>query len=310
MKLINQTIRILKKSSIYMKIIILLIVLYVIYKFAFNKKHLKEGFTQQESFITKHDDQIFDEFYVNIYDKLMYEPIKNKYELGEIVLASNMQPSISRVLDIGSGTGNYLRVLHHNKVDVIGLEKSPNLVEKSLSKYPDIDVMQGDYLDSMLFSADQFTHINCLDKTIYDIKNKSEFFYNCFKWLMPGGYLSLHLVNKDKFNPILRSANPLLMVSPQKYAKNRITTSIIKFNDFHYKGDFKYKNGDKVAYFEETFKDDNTNKVRKNIRTMYVDSQKHILSLAKQAGFILKDTIDLINCQHEYEYVYILYKPE
>ena len=71
--------------------------------------------------------------------------------------------------------------------------------------------------------------------TIYYIKDKKALFKNCFNWLMPGGYLSLHLVNRDKFNPILRSANPLMMVSPQKYAKTRITESIIQFNDFHYK---------------------------------------------------------------------------
>ena len=127
---------------------------------------------------------------------------------------------------------------------------------------------------------------------------------------MPGGYLSLHLVNRDKFNPILRSANPLMMVSPQKYAKTRITESIIQFNDFHYKRDFKYNKDSNISYFEETMKDENSNKVRKNNHILYMEPQKEILAQAKNAGFILKEVVDLVICQHEYEYIYILYKPE
>ena len=50
--------------------------------------------------------------------------------------------------------------------------------------------------------------------------------------MKPGGYLVVHLVNRDMFDPIRPASNPLFMVSPQKYAKNRIVTSTIKFKDF------------------------------------------------------------------------------
>ena len=39
------------------------------------------------------------------------------------------------------------------------------------------------------------------------------------------------------------------------------------------------------------------------------ETQKHILSLARQAGFILKGKIDMVGCQYEYQYIYILSKP-
>lgn len=293
-----------------MKIILACILLYFVFHVANKYKPQVEGFIQKEKFLLKRGNAVFDDFYVSIYDTLTYEPVKNKYELGEIVTTTEMQPTISRVLDIGSGTGNHLRVLNHNKVNVTGLELSESMVKKSKEKYPDIDVVQGDALDGMIFPGNSFTHITCLSQTIYYIKNKQQFFENCYNWLMPGGYLSLHLVNKDKFNPILRSANPLMMISPQKYAKERITTSLIKFNDFQYKGDFKYNKGDKEAVFEETIKDDTNGNVRKNQHTLYMDSQKKILAMAKNCGFILKKRIDLVNCQHEYEYVYVMYKPE
>ena len=310
MNILYKPYRFLKKSTPLMKIVIACMLLYGV-TYIINKHTPKiEGFIQKEKFVLKEGDEVFDNFYVDIYDQLTYEPVKNKYELGEIVIKTAMEPTRARVLDIGSGTGNHLRVLDHNKVDVTGLELSPSMVSKSKDKHPEIKVLNGDAMDSMIFPGNSFTHIQCLSMTLYYIKNKAQLFENCFKWLMPGGYLSIHLVNKDKFNPILRSANPLFMISPQKHAKNRITESIIQFNDFHYKRDFKYKKGSNVAYFEETIKDENTNKVRKNNHILYMESQKEILAQAKNAGFILKENIDMVNCQHEYEYIYILYKPE
>ena len=68
-----------------------------------------------------------------------------------------------------------------------------------------------------------------------------QFFQNCINWLRPGGYLVLHLVNRDKFDPILNTADPLQFVSAQKYAKKRITKSLIKFKDFNYKALFNLK---------------------------------------------------------------------
>lgn len=310
MKLITNTYKFIKKSNIYVKIIIVCILLYFIFDIANKHKPHMEGFTQKEKFIMKEGNAVFDDFYVDVYDELTYEPVKNKYELGEIVTATQMRPKVSNVLDIGSGTGNHMRVLKHNEIPVTGLEISPSMVKKLKEKYPHIEVVQGNALDSMIFPENNFTHINCLSMTIYYIKNKRLFFENCFQWLMPGGYLSLHLVNKDMFNPILRKANPLMMISPQKYAKERITTSLIQFEDFHYKRDFKYNKNDIISYFEETFKDNNSNKVRKNNHILYMETQKQILALAKEIGFIMKDSIDLVKCEHEYEYIYILYKPE
>ena len=56
---------------------------------------------------------------------------------------------------------------------------------------------------------------------------------------MPGGYLIVHLVDRESFDPILPPGNPLYVVSPQKYAKERITKTKVHFNDFIY-SDMKY----------------------------------------------------------------------
>ena len=127
---------------------------------------------------------------------------------------------------------------------------------------------------------------------------------------MPGGTLVLSLVNRDKFDPILNTADPLLWVSAQKFAKKRITNSIVKFKDFEYKGNFDLDKPNNMATFTETMKDDKTSHIRQNIHKLFMPTQKKILALAKQLGFILKGKADLVNVQYEYQYLYFLYKPE
>ena len=117
--------------------------------------------------------------------------------------------------------------------------------------------------------------------TIYSIEDKLKFFKNCYDWLQPGGRLVIHLVNRDKFDPILNSANPLTSVNAQKYAKERLTKSIVKFKDFLYKAAYVSDNENDKAYFMKTFKDDATKNTRKNEHVLYMDSQKDILTKAK-----------------------------
>jgi hypothetical protein len=81
-------------------------------------------------------------------------------------------------------------------------------------------------------------------------------------WLMPGGYLIVHLVDRETFDPILPPGNPLYIVSPQKYAKERITKTKVNFNQFVYNADFKLNEGSNIAIFDEKFKF-NDGKVRK-----------------------------------------------
>ena len=65
----------------------------------------------------------------------------------------------------------------------------------------------------------------------------------------------------------------------------------------------------KVGKFEETFTDDGTNHVRKNEHTLYMESQKDILSKAKKVGFILEGHSNMVKCRYEYQYLYFLRKP-
>ena len=41
-----------------------------------------------------------------------------------------------------------------------------------------------------------------------------------------------------------------------------------------------------------------------------MEDQKTILGMAKKVGFLLQGRIDMVNCAYEYQYIYILQKPD
>ena len=68
----------------------------------------KEGFmTAPDKFLFKTGDDVYDDFYANIYDYLVFNNIKNSYEIGEIVNSTNPSET-SVILDVGCGTGHHV----------------------------------------------------------------------------------------------------------------------------------------------------------------------------------------------------------
>ena len=121
----------------------------------------------------------------------------------------------------------------------------------SKKKYKDCKFKQGNALDSMIYPRNSFSTVTCFYFTIYYMEDKQKFINNVYDWLMPGGYFVLHLVNRDKFDPILNTADPLHIVSAQKYAKKRITNSLVKFKDFQYKANFELDKKNNLAEFKK-----------------------------------------------------------
>jgi len=297
------------KSSLWCKVLILmslLLILVLVFKGVNNPK--KEGFIQNDQFLIKTGSDIYDNFYSDIYDYLVFNTIKNDYEIG-FIINSAKPSSESKILDVGCGTGHHVASLGAKGLDVLGIDISSSMIEKAKANYPDYKFEIANALDGSIFQPDSFTHILCLYFTIYYFKDKTVFFQNCFKWLMPGGYLVVHLVDRERFDPILPPGNPLLYVSPQRYAKERITSTKVKFTDFSYSADFQLDNSNNKALFIEKFKNDSDGKVRKNEHVLYMSDIQQIVDEAQACGFIVEAKADLLQCQYEYQYLYVFVKP-
>lgn len=297
------------KCSSWCKILIfagLLLLVVLIFKGV--KSGRMEGFEQNDKFLVKSGSDIYDDFYADIYDYLVFNTLKDEYEVGFIINSASAS-SKSKILDIGCGTGHHVASLGSKGLDVIGIDSSVSMIKKAKENFPDYKFEVADATNGSTFQPESFTHILCMYFTIYYIKDKSQFFNNCYNWLMPGGCLIVHLVDRDKFDPILPPGNPLLYVSPQRYAKERITTTRVKFTDFSYSADFKLDNDNDKAVFLEKFKNDADGKVRKNEHVMYMPDTQQIVDEAQSCGFILESKADLLQCQYEYQYLYMFVKP-
>lgn len=299
-----------KKLSIWVKLIILFIILLIVIQISkdIKKKLNVESFsTQKEGFIVKRGNDIYDRFYSEIYDDLVYAPQKNSYEIEQLMELTNIN-SNSYVLDVGSGTGHHVHMLTSKNINCVGLDKSNAMVKKAQKNYESCEFKHGDVNSSMLYNQETFTHITCFYFTIYYLQNKVSFFQNSFRWLKPGGYLVIHLVNKGKFSPLLPASDPIGVLNVQKYSKNRVNKSVVRFKDFSYKAEFNKNSGNQFL-FKEMMKFDKDGKIRVNEHILHMDSQSKILAMAKDAGFIMLKKIDLLNCNYDDQYLYVLQKP-
>ena len=314
------------KSPRLHKFFYVLAIIVIIHLFTKMKLQGKEGFDNigeeneykielKEKYELKESPALYDDFYAEVYDELLFSKLKDDFEVGEIINSTKPNKS-SIILDVGSGTGHHVSNFVANGFKAQGVDISPAMVKKAQENYPELQFKQGDIMDTMLFPGNSFTHITCLYFTIYYIKDKRRFFSNVMHWLQPGGYLALHLVDRDNFDPIVPAGDPFSIVSPQKFAKERITSTVVKFNNLDYKSNFellkdKETNNDGIinAIMHETFKDTKTGALRKNEHKLYMPTQKTILSMAKDAGFILTAKIDMVKCQYANQFIYILQKP-
>lgn len=313
------------KANLLQKLFVfflLLLLICIIFNY-FNKSP-REGFEQKKQFTVFTNADIYDDFYVTIYDDLVYNKVKNEYEIGEII--NHTKPtSNSKLLDIGCGTGHHLDACKDKFSDLIGIDVSPSMIKKAQSNYPALKYKRANALDNMIFESNQFTHITCFYFTIYYMKNKNQFFQNTYGWLMPGGYLVLHLVDPDKFDPIIPAGDPTIIISPQKYSKKRITNTVVKFDNYEYKSNFDMlsdkensgsnldsdsESGPANVKFAESIRNTKTGDVRINNHMLYMSSQKDIINQAKKVGFTLLKIVDLKECKYDHQYLYILKKPE
>lgn len=273
----------------------------------FDEEKKNEGSSGDNSskYVNKLGTEIYDNFYVELYDDLVYSYAKNNYEIGQINDLTGGKNNI--ILDVGSGTGHHVNAFSKKGIRAIGVDISQDMVNKAKENYPNLDFRVGNVLDSILFQPNYFTHITCLYFTVYYIQDKRLLFSNCINWLLPGGYLIVHLVDKYKFDPIIPAGNPFSIVSPQSYADKRITTTTVKFNDYEYKSNFDLN--EDLAIFKETFKYKKNDKVRVNEHYLYMPTIKTTLAMAKDAGFIVSGHVDMTKVGYEYQYLYILQKP-
>lgn len=248
---------------------------------------------------------LYDDFYAKIYDKIVDGEQRHDAEINlTLAWAKKYRPDTKSilVLDVGCGTGAQTELIRKAGVGkAVGFDKSSAMVSRGHTLYPKADLREGDVEIIGQFAAGEFTLATMYYFTYYYLRDRIVALKNIFSWLQPGGGLVLHLVNREKFDPILESASPFVAFSVQKYAKERITRSRVAFDKFDYEANFDLH--DASAEFTElfTFKD---GKRRKQVHRLYMPTMAQVVSEVESCGFKYKEYIDLTGIGYEYQYLF------
>lgn len=247
---------------------------------------------------------LFDDFYAKVYDQIVAGTERQEAEVALTMgWVKTQQPeSHIQVLDIGCGTGG--QVAAFKKLGVakaVGIDRSEAMVKRGRELHKDLDLRVGDADTIGTAAAGEYTLATLYYFTFYYLQDRATVLRNIFQWLQPGGCLVIHLVNRDKFDPILESASPFLAFSVQKYSNDRVTHSKVSFDKFDYEADFDLDGA--RATFSETFTFADGRK-RQQVHTLRMPTMEQIVSEVESVGFKYKQYIDMTSIGYEYQYLF------
>jgi ubiquinone/menaquinone biosynthesis C-methylase UbiE len=293
----------------YLVFLAIIVFIYLLYQYTKPQVRpaLSEGFTQEQPFVLKVNDQIYDNFYTEVYDEIHCTKKVCQWSVEQVLKMTEPTAKNSVILDLGSGTGSVVNTLCKMGYSAFGVDKSKEMVNYAEKTYPDIEVKLGDVKDPMLFERSTFTHILCTQFTIYEMQDKVTFFRNLYYWLKPNAYLILHLVDDKKFSAISPLQDDGIQWMPfYKTEKPRQTDSIAEFDDYQYKQSYKSSDSKNITC-TETFTDKETKHIRQNEQTLFMESMDIILTIASKEGFILHGKVDMTECNGDkHQYLYVL----
>ena len=274
----------------------------------------QEGFTVNKEFTLKKGEELFDKFYADMYENLFYSNLVDDYEVG-IILNKIAPVRESDVLVIGSKTGTRVNNLSKKGYNGYGLESSKDMILYAMSKYPGNNYVLGNGMNRLVFDPEKFTLITLLDFVIYTISDRRILFENCYKWLVPGGSIAIHLINIGGFYDSQvygarerRFSPTITRLFDKKPVVNPLGNNDVIVNDIIYKSDMSMSDPN-IIRLKETFKNRKNGKRRQNLQNFYSPDQSIILSEAKDCGFNMLAQYDLAPYSRPFQYVYILYKP-
>jgi SAM-dependent methyltransferase len=293
----------------YLVFLAMIVFIYLLYKYTeipSKRANNFEGFSQDKPFVLKMDEQIYDEFYVEVYDELHATDKRSTWLIEQVVKMTEPTKQ-SIMLDVGCGTCKVIHKLKQMGYSVYGVDKSKKMVDYVENLYPDIEVQHCDVMDPMAFERSSFTHILCTGFTIYEIPDKKTLFRNLYHWLKPNAYLIIHLAEPDKFSAVSPTKDAIQWMPFFKTEKPRTTDSVSEFDDFQYKQSIHSSPSTNITKITETFTDKETNQIRQNEQALIMEPIDSILTLASREGFILHGKVDMSECNGDkHQYLYIL----
>ena len=235
----------------------------------------KDELVQYETSTYRSAVDIYDNYYVSVYQRLIddYKESLVTYEVNDLIKQTRLKEYGSQavIADIGCGTGQHMRKIQAARTfaKLYGIDISPLMLD-ACPKHQKVRLINTSFDNYNSLDSNFFTHITCYYFSFYYSKDYKALLRNVYSWLADGGYFCVHLVDIDKFDPIIDAANPFIGISLQKYMKKRAKTSFVVMNNCTYSSTFAHKKGNPVATFRERFIYKERKIIRENIHKLHL----------------------------------------
>jgi SAM-dependent methyltransferase len=270
--------------------IFLLLFLRGIHHYRQSKQNTFEGFN---NFIDNYVDP-FDDVYVKLYSKVFNNIKFMKYNLEEIYTTTMNKKYTSKqinILDTGCGSGLVHKLLN-DKYNILGVDRSNYFIRLAKIQNPLGDFITDDLKNVKLSKGAKYTHIFSFLDTLYhnNVNDMNIILANYNFWLQKGGYLCIHIFNKDKLDPSPREFSQYLTDKKYKY-KHAVTY----FNTFSHEAWWEPDTNDNtLVKYNEKFIMKNGNKI-KHTTELYIPPVKDIIKLITSQNFKLVNIINFDN---------------
>ena len=256
-----------------------------------------EGFTQNDRFVTKDQHETYDDFYASKYDEL-HADRTSVVALENIIAATQATTENSHFLDIGCGTGHLVDTLMHKQFSVKGIDWSEAMVKRARKRNSSAVIKCGDVTQPLAFDRNQFTHIMCLDFTLYEFTpdQRTTLYRIIHGWLKPNRYFIVHVADGNKFKQAMTTARdaktPLFNLGYETY-----DTDTVQFPGFSYQRKYMPISASTTSAScmnrIETFVDNYTERVRKNEQTLHIERISETTQAIMSCGFVIHGQINL-----------------
>lgn len=123
------------------------------------------------------------------------------YQYGEDLFTLLDPKPGERILDLGCGTGELTELIHQSGAEVIGMDKSQDMIRAARSKYPHLEFVVS---DATTFQFDSLFDAIFSNATLHWILDYRNCIHNMFKNLKVNGKLILEFGGKGNIQNIIR----------------------------------------------------------------------------------------------------------
>lgn len=246
-----------------------------------------------------------------VYAKLFELVLNNyaifQYEIEKIRKATKLDED-SRVLDAGCGAGFHMKVLKDTLpgISLEGVEISKSMIERAKIRVPGGEFVNTSLTIREIYKPNTLTHILCLHDTLnhntaIDVGKMLNNFYD---WLVPGGYLAVHILDPTILDPGPRT------FSQYYKGKDNVRHSLTYFEAFTHDAWFE-KDPDRKYWYRycEKYLFPN-NKVKIKTTEYWIPPKNKMVEYITRHHFHLRQIVELDDVEMPDFSLYIFTKNE